>query len=782
MSRFDIEPPTGKVFGRSVPRLEDPPLVAGHGQFVGDLGFPHQLHMRVVRSPYAHAALRRIDIAAALAAQGVVAVWTGDDLADLPPIDFRDPAGEALRPYRQPLLARDRLRYVGEPVAAVFASDAYIAEDAADLVAIEADELPPLLDASAAPASFAPGQSTEPTVLRAEYGDIDGAFAAAHAVVALDLTIGRHSGVPLETRGALARYDTARDVLELYGATKVPHRNRDALARMFGRTSTGVVLKEGNTGGGFGIRGELYPEDFLVCLAAMRLGRPVKWIEDRREHLMAANHSRQQCHHVRAAVDAEGRILALDDEFWLDQGAYVRTHGARVPEMTIAMLPGPYRIPAYRAVGHFRLTNKTPAATYRSPGRYEGTFVRERLVDAIADRLGLDPLTVRRRNLVTAAEMPFSRPLNALGTEVIYDSGDYELLLDKALARIGWEALQAELRRRREAGELVGAGIAVLVEKGGLGPLDGTRITVDTSGAVELVTGGSSVGQGFVTAMAQVCADTLGVDYRRVRVVLGQTDRIQYGIGAHASRASVMTGGATHAAALKVRAKALDMAAELLQASPDELDIVDGAVIRRDRPEGPSIALGDIARHLAPDSSVLGNRDPGLAAEGWFRADHMTYPYGVHIGVVRVDPDTGHIAVERFLIAYDIGRAINPVMVEGQLVGGFAQGLGGALYEEFVYDERGEPLSVTFADYLLPTAHEVPAVEILLTEDAPSPLNPLGLKGAGEGGTNAVGAAIASAIDDAIGRPLTVQRLPVTPQRLRALLRDAGIGGPNLQE
>jgi CO/xanthine dehydrogenase Mo-binding subunit len=242
MSRFDIEPPTGKVFGRSVPRLEDPPLVAGHGQYVGDLGFPHQLHMRVVRSPYAPAALRRIDIAAALAAPGVVAVWTGDDLADLPPIDFRDPAGEALRPYRQPLLARDRLRYVGEPVAAVFASDAYIAEDAADLVAIEADELPPLLDASAAPASFAPGQSTEPTVLRAEYGDIDGAFAAAHAVVALDLTIGRHSGVPLETRGALARYDTARDVLELYGATKVPHRNRDALARMFGRTSTGVVL------------------------------------------------------------------------------------------------------------------------------------------------------------------------------------------------------------------------------------------------------------------------------------------------------------------------------------------------------------------------------------------------------------------------------------------------------------------------------------------------------------------------------------------------------------
>jgi CO/xanthine dehydrogenase Mo-binding subunit len=640
-------------------------------------------------------------------------------------------------------------------------------------VTVEADELAPVLDASAAAGAVAPGQSTEPTVLRAEYGEVDDAFAAAHAVVALDLAIGRHSGVPVETRGALARYDAARDVLELYGATKVPHRNRDALARMFGRSSAGVVLKEGNTGGGFGIRGELYPEDFLVCLAALRLGRPIKWIEDRHEHLMAANHSRQQRHHVRAAVDAEGRILALDDEFWLDQGAYVRTHGARVPEMTIAMLPGPYRIPAYRAAGHFRLTNKTPAATYRSPGRYEGTFVRERLLDAVADRLGLDPLTVRRRNLIGADEMPFSRPLNALGTEVIYDSGDYPLLLDKALAHLGWESLQQELRQRRAAGELVGAGIAVFVEKGGLGPLDGTRITVDTTGAIELVTGGSSVGQGFVTAMAQICADTLGVDYRRVRVVLGQTDRIQYGIGAHASRASVMTGGATHAAALKVRTKALDMAAELLQALPAELDIVDGVVVRRDHPEGPSIALGEIARHLAPDSPVLGDRDPGLAAEGWFRADHMTYPYGVHIGVVRVDPDTGQVAVERFLIAYDIGRSINPMMVEGQLVGGFAQGLGGALYEEFVYDERGEPLSVTFADYLLPSAHEMPDVDVLLTEDAPSPLNPLGIKSVGEGGITGVGAALAAAIDDAIGVPGAVTRLPVTPQRVKVLLREA---------
>ncbi len=337
--------------------------------------------------------------------------------------------------------------------------------------------------------------------------------------------------------------------------------------------------------------------------------------------------------------------------------------------------------------------------------------------------------------------------------------------------------MQAELRRRRAEGELVGSGIAIFVEKGGLGPLDGARVTVDATGTIELVTGGSAVGQGFATAMAQICAETLGVDYRQVRVVAGQTDRIQYGIGAHASRASVMTGSATHRAALKVRAKALEMAAVLLQATPDELDITDGVVVHRHRPQGSSISLGEIADHLAPDSSTLGERDPGLAAEGWFRTEHMTYPYGVQIGVVRVDAETGQVTVERYLLAYDIGRSINPMLVEGQLVGGFAQGLGGALYEEFRYDERGEPLSVTLADYLLPTMEEMPAAEVLVTEDAPSPLNPLGIKSVGEGGINGVGAVIAAAIDEAIGMPVGVTRLPATPQRIKALLRNAARHG-----
>ncbi len=754
--------------GRSVPRLEDFPLVTGRGRFAADISFAHQVHMRVVRSPHAHGRIRAVDTSAARKVPGVVAAWTAADVADIPPIDFRLTRIEGLDPYRQPILAKDYVRYVGEPVAVVFAADPYSAEDAADLVTIDVEPLPELLDADAPPAPFDAGHSTEVALVRKSYGDIDEAFAAAHAVVTLDLKIGRHSGVPMETRGAIGR--VARGILELHGAAKVPHWNRDALARLLGREPSSMHLYEGHVGGGFGVRGEIYPEDVLVCVAALRLGRPVKWIEDRREHLMACNHSRQQHFRVRAAVDAEGRLRAIDGEFFHDQGAYVRTHAATVPDLAAAMLPGPYRMAAYRMVGRIRLTNKTPCGTYRAPGRYESTFVRERLIDAIAARLKIDPVDIRRRNLIGKSEMPYVLGFDTLGTEMTYDSGDYAGLLDKALAKVGWDRLQAELRRRRAAGETVGAGLGVFVEKSGLGPFDGVRVGVDTSGAVEVVTGAASVGQGVETAVAQICADALGVDYRKIRVVHGQTDRIAYGMGAFASRVTVMTGEATRIAATKVRDKAITAAASLLQSAPDTLDVVDGKVVRKAAPQGPSVTLGEIARALAPASKLLGDALPGLSAEGWFESQHMTYPYGVHLAVVRIDRGSGAVAVERFLVAYDIGRAVNPMLVEGQISGGVAQGLGGALFEEFRYDARGEPLAVSFADYLMPTAREIPPIDIVLSEDAPSPLNPLGLKGAGEGGANAVGAAVAAAIDDALGRPGAVTELPVTPQRLRALL------------
>jgi aerobic carbon-monoxide dehydrogenase large subunit len=759
-----------KFVGRSVRRLEDRPLVIGAGRFAADISFPDQLHMRVVRSTYAHARLVTIRTDEAAALPGVHAVWTAVDVDHIPPIDFRLSKIAGLEPYRQRVLATDRLRYVGEPVAVVFAESAYGAEDAAELVSIEAEELPPLLGAHDAPQEFADGLSTEAAVVRKGYGDVDAAFRAAHAVVELDLAIGRHSGVPLETRGAIARHDRVRDVLELFGAAKVPHWNRDRIARMLGRAVASVQLYEGHVGGGFGVRGELYPEDLLVCAAALAFARPVKWIEDRGEHLIATNHSRQQAHRVRAAIDAQGRILAIDDEFLHDQGAYLRTHAVTVPDLAAAMLPGPYRVPAYRAAGRVRLTNKTPCGTYRAPGRFESTFVRERLLDAIATRLGLDPIEARRRNLIAHSQMPYRRDVDTLGTEVVLDSGDYAGLLDKTLAHVGWPALQQRLAERRAKGELVGAGLAMFVEKSGLGPRDNVRISVDGHGSVEVVTGAASVGQGIETVVAQICADALGVDYANVRVVHGQTDRIDFGMGAFASRATVMTGEATRITAGNLRAKAIATAAELLQAPPEALDVVDGKIVRADQPDGPSITLGEVARALAGG----GETNTGLCADGWFHSDHMNYPYGIHIAVVAVDGDTGGVTIERYVVAYDIGKAVNPMLIEGQIVGGVLQGLGGALYEDFRYDERGEPLSVTFADYLMPTAREAPPIEVIICEDAPSPLNALGLKGAGEGGANAVGAAIAAAIDAALGIPGAVTELPVTPQRLREILRRAG--------
>jgi aerobic carbon-monoxide dehydrogenase large subunit len=758
------------LVGQSVTRKEDGPLLRGQGKFAADINFPNQLYMRVVRSNYAHGNIVSVDLAPALAIPGVVAAWSFADVSEIPPIDFRLTRLEQLAAYRQTILAKDKVRYVGDPVAVVFAEDPYLAEDAAEHVEVEIEELPVILQADGEVGEFRDGLPTETALIEKGYGDVDGAFAKAHAVVSLSLSIGRHSGVPLETRGAIGRYIAETDMLEMYGAAKVPHWNRDQLAKMFGRTAANTNLFEGHVGGGFGIRGEMYPEDVLVCLAALRLGRPVKWIEDRREHLIAANHSRQQTHHIRAAIDCDGNILAIDNEFFHDQGGYMRTHAATVPDLAAAMLPGPYRIPAYRVLGHIRLTNKTPGGTYRAPGRYESTFVRERLLDAVAARVGISGVEVRRRNLIATSEMPVTRALETLGTDIVLDSGDYPKLLDKALNGIGWDDLQTQITSRRKAGELVGSGVAMFVEKSGLGPFDDVRINVGTDGLVEVVTGAASVGQGVETVIAQICAEKLGASYDNVSVIHGQTNRIARGLGAFASRVSVMTGEATRQAALKLRDKALAAAAELMQLTADQLDIVDGEIVRLDGGTGPSMTLGEIAKALEPGGNLVGDSEPGLFAKASFESKHMTYPYGVHVAVVSLARDTGGISVERYLVAYDIGKAINPMLVDGQIVGGVAQGIGGALYEEFTYDDRGEPLAVTFADYLMPTAREVPDVEVIISEDAPSPLNPMGLKGAGEGGTNAVGAAIAAAIDDALGQPGAITQLPVSPQRIKALL------------
>ncbi len=757
------------MIGQSVRRLEDQPLLRGEGRFVADINLPHQLHMRIVRSHVSHGTIESIDVSDALDVPGVAAVWTGLDVADIDPIDFRQVGADQMVPYRQPILAQDRVRYVGEPVAAVFAADPYIAEDGAEAVVVEVLELAPVLDAAGALGDFDGRLDTEAYVFTEQTGDAEAAFARAEHVLEAEFSVGRHTGVPLECRGALAVHHRTTGTLEFLGAAKVPFQNRDALARMLGLAPSGVVLREAHVGGGFGVRGELYPEDVLVALAALRLGRPVKWIEDRQEHLVAANHSRDQHYRLRVATDASGVVEGLEVEFVSDQGAYVRTHGATVATLAAAMLPGPYRIPNYRVTGRVRLSNKTPAGTYRAPGRYESTFVRERALDAVAAELGIDRAEIRRRNLIGSEEMPFERGVDALGTPVVYDSGKYEMMLDRVMAHIDYPGLTESLAERRAAGELVGLGLGFFVEKSGLGPFAGSRIEVDPSGWVTVTTGEASVGQGFETVMAQICSETLAVDLDKVSVVHGQTDQMSYGMGAFASRATVMAGTATHTASIALRRRAVEVAAEMLEASPDDLELVDGAVRVAGSP-AQAVSLGAIASALGPASPYVQDR-PGLVTEEWYTTSHMNYPYGLHAGVVVLDPDTGSVGIERYVIAYDIGRTINPMLVEGQIVGGAAQGFGGALFEDFSYDEIGQPLVTTFMDYLMPTAAEMPEVEILLSEDAPSPLNPLGVKGAGEGGTNACGAVIASAVDDGLGRPGAVTSLPITPERLHALCR-----------
>lgn len=764
--------------GRSLPRLEAGPLVAGRGWYVGSIEMADQLSMRVVRSPFPHARITSIDVSEALAVPGVVAAWSWADLGDVAPIGFRRDVGDALAPFRQPVLASDMVRYVGEPVAVVFAETAAIAEDAADLVDFRAE----LLDASIDPADSVFGGSVDratAAVVEEGFGDVDSAFASADLVVELELEIGRHSAMPLEPRGLVAHWDGARDMLEVCGAARFPHIDRDMLAAQIGRPASRIALIEGHVGGGFGVRGEIGPEDVLVCLAALRFGRPVAWIEDRTEHMIAAAHARGQRHIARIAAQDDGRLVAMDVTFMLDQGAYLRPDGLQTAQLTAAMLPGPYRLDAFRAVGDVRLTHKTPAGTYRAGGRYESTFVRERLVDAVADKLGLDPVEVRQRNFLTPDEMPADREVSIAGSPVIYDSGDYTRLLQRTADTIGLARLRKRIATRRAKGERVGLGMSFFVDRAGGGSGDGARITVDDTGTVEVITGAADVGQGVETAVAQIVADILAIPYTDVRVVHGRTDAIGFGQGAHGSRATVMTGTAAQQAAEKVREKALSAAAAMIGVSVDRLMLEDGEVRSIEHAGAPGLPLGAVARALRPDLApvldVPHSADTaGLSAEAWVSLDSPTFPYGMHVAVVSVDEATGAVTVERYLVAADVGNPVNPRLIEGQLGGGAAQGIGGALSEEFLFSATGEPLSANLTDYVLPTADRIPDIEFLITDDAPSPLTPLGIKGAGELGTNGAGAAIAAAIDHAIGIPGAVTRLPVTPSRLRAILRGIG--------
>jgi aerobic carbon-monoxide dehydrogenase large subunit len=760
------------AIGARVPRKEDPRLLRGCGRFGDDFSAAGQLWARVVRSPIAHGHLRRVDLTRARRADGVAAAVAAADLPARLAIPVRLAVrGIDLSAYLQPVLAAGAVRYVGEPLAVVVADDPYAAEDAAELAEIDIDEAPAVVDAEAAanadaPRLFPGGNVAADFTLG--YGDTEAAFGRAAHVVEIEVAIGRHSGVPLESRGMLAEPDPRTGSLAIFGMTKVPVFNRDLLATMLGMDPALIHAHAIDAGGGFGVRGEFYPEDYLVPWLARTLGRPVKWAEDRAEHLVAANHSRQQSHKIAAAFDAGGRITALADEVVHDNGAYCRTHGIAVPELTVAMLPGPYRVPAYRGRVRVVLTNKTPCGTYRAPGRYEGTTAREQLLDVAAGRLGIDRIELRRRNLLGRAELPHHRPMTTLGTDVVLDTGDYPALMAAAVAEMARLGYHAQASRDRPAGRLRGLGFAVFLEKSGLGPCDTAGVTVGETGAVRVLSGGTSLGQGIETVLAQIAADALGVDPQAVDVVNGDTELQPSGTGSWASRSTVMAGNAVHLAASAVRARATRLAARMLEAAEDDLVITGGIVSVRGDP-AVTVSLGEIAQAAVPASPYLRPGEPaGLTAHRRFDVTHMTYPYGVHAALAEVDPATGRVRVLRYLVASEVGRAINPALVEGQLRGGAAQGIGGALLEEFSYDESGQPTAITFMEYQMPTAAEIPPIDVLLTQLS-APGNPLGVMGAGEGGISAAGAAVASAVRDALGLTGGVERLPLTPPRVRRL-------------
>ena len=761
------------VIGTRVPRKEDPRLLRGCGRFGDDVSAAGQVWARVVRSPIAHGRVRRVDLAQARRADGVTAAIAAGDVPAGLAIPVRLAVqGLDLSGYLQPVLAADVVRYVGEPLAVVVADDPYAAEDAAELVEIDIDEEPAVLDAAEAgrpgsPRLFPAGNVAADFTLG--YGDTAAAFRRAAHVVEIEVAIGRHSGVPLEPRALLAVPEPRTGALSIFGMTKVPVFNRDVLAAMLGIDENLIHVHAVDAGGGFGVRGEFYPEDYLVPWLARTLGRPVKWAEDRAEHLVAVNHSRQQSHRVAAAFDAQGRISALSDEVVHDNGAYCRTHGIAVPELTVAMLPGPYRVPAYLGRVQVVLTNKTPCGTYRAPGRYEGTVAREQLLDVAADRLGIDRIELRRRNLLGPAELPHRRAMTTLGTDVVLDTGDYPALLAAAAAEVARLGYHDEAGGAGHTGRPRGLGVAVYLEKSGLGPQDTADVAVTETGIVRVFSGGTSLGQGIETVLAQIAADALGVDPGAVDVVNGDTHLQPFGTGSWASRSTVVAGNAVHQAASAVRARATQLAARILEAAEDDLVVTDGTVSVRGDP-AVAVGLGDVARAAAPASPYLRPGEPaGLAARRRFDVTHMTYPYGVHFAVVEVDPGTGRVRVLRYLVASEVGRAINPMLVEGQLRGGAAQGIGGALLEEFTYDETGQPQAITFMEYQMPTAADVPPIDVLLAQLAPSPGNPLGVMGAGEGGISAAGAAVASAVRDALGLAGGVARLPLTPPRVRSL-------------
>ena len=740
---------TAGGIGTSAPRAGDANLVRGAGRYVADVSRPGEVWARVVRSPAAHARLNSVDTAVALRTPGVLAVVTAADVPDVRlPIRLPFAATPEAGQFLQPLLARDVVRYVGEPVAVVVGNDAYVAEDAAELVALDLDVLEAAVDpvgaaAPGAPLVHAGAESNVVNWIPMAFGDIEAAFARADVVVRHRLAVQRHTAVPLETRGLVAERDEASGRLTIWGAAKVKHFNRGQIAALLGIDPGLVRLVENDVGGGFGVRGELYPEDLLIPFLALELGRPVKWVEDRAEHLVATNHAREQVHELEVAASSDGRLLAFRDAAWCDQGAYVRTQGLVPALLPASHLPGPYAWEAFEITTHAVLTHRTPVGTYRGPGMTEATFVRERALDTVAAELRLDPAELRRRNLIRADAMPFVFDLGPAAPPLVYESGDFPAAFERLLAEAGYERLRAE------GGESVGIGLAAAVEMGGVGPFEDASLTASADGTFVLRAGVASLGQGVETVLAQIAADELGVPTERVVVHHHDTDDVVSGFGSFASRSTVVAGNAAALAARAFR----EVAAAALAADPADVDFADGVARVRSSP-GRAVAAAGLG-----------------TATARFEKEHPSFSFGAALSVVSVDRSTGRVEARRHVVAHDVGRAVNPALLRGQLAGAAAQGIAGALLEELAYDADGNPLVVSLADYLMPTAAEVPPIETIVIESE-VPGNPLGVKGGGEAGMVTAPAAVANAVADALGDAgRRLERLPLTPPRVRELLR-----------
>jgi carbon-monoxide dehydrogenase large subunit len=757
-----------RLFGARVRRREDARLVTGHGRYVADVALPDMLHVAVHRSPHPHARIVALDTAEARRRPGVVHVLVPADVAALGRLPLLVPHPSLVAPACPEILPQEIVSYPGQAVALVVAESAGQAEDALAALRVEYEPLPPV--ASLADALRPDGPRVHPGGNVAarfvqRVGDPERALAGADVVVRERFHLHRGSGMAMETRGIAARWDADLDQLTVWATTQAPQVLRRLIARYLGLAEHDVRVVTQDIGGGFGPKAIVYAEDILVPVLARRLGRPVRFIETRREHLLSVTQERDQWHEVELGLTRDGRIVALRDAFAHDCGAFV-SWGIIVPLITSVSVPGPYRVPHYEVTLTAVYTNRVPVTPVRGAGRPQAVFVMERMLDLAAERLGLDRVAIRSGNLIQPDEFPYDVGLVSRDNGPRrYDSGNYPECLKRVVEAIGWDGFGAEQRRARAEGRWLGLGLALFVEDTGLGPYEGIRVRVDFDGRVFVFSGASSQGQAHETTLAQIVADGLSVPLEQVVVVPGDTAGLPYGVGTFASRVAVLAGTSAAHAAAEVRRKALAVAADRLEVAPEDLTLEDGRIAVRGVP-GRGLALGEVAAIASaprPGYALPGGMDPGLEASGYVHVTQSTYSSGAHAAVVEIDRETGAVRVLRYVAVDDCGTMINPMVVEGQVHGGIAHGLGNALLEEVVYDAAGQLLTGTLMDYALPRALDVPTLEVhhVVT---PSPLNPLGVKGAGEGGTLPAPAAIANAVAHALG--VNVTEMPLTREHV----------------